>query len=932
MRGTGLATVLAATAAAWLLATPAGAQSPAPAPRLTTPAEALGGHNPGDDYFLANYEQLAGYWRTLASQSPRAKLVSIGKTAEGREQLMLIVSSPENLARLDHWRDIAHRLGDGRIGEAEAKALAREGRAIVWMDAGLHANESVTAQTHIQLAYDLLSGQDEETLRFLNDDVVLLPIANPDGMSLVANWYMRKPKPEDRRNSDLPVLYQKYIGHDNNRDFYVSNQPETTNMNRALWRDWRPLMVYNEHQTGPLGTVVFIPPFRDPFNYNYDPLVITQTDSLAMHMHNRLIANGMPGSTMRSGAPYSTWFNGGLRTVSYFHNTLGILTEIIGDPTPYQLPLVPANQLAREDLPMPVAPQLFHFKTGVDYVRQMDRAVMDYASRNRELLLMNSWVMGRNSVRRGSGDSWTVTPKDVAALEAAGKARPATMNGPTPGGQERAIVDPKLYAEVLHDPAKRDARGYILPADQPDLPTAVRFLNSLMNAGVEVKRATADFTVGGKAYPAGSYVVRADQAFRPHVLDMFEPQDHPQDFAYPGGPPNRPYDITGYALALQMGVKFDRVLEGFDGPFAPVPDVIAAPPPGRVVGSGRAGWVVDHAPNNAFTLTNRLMKARARAFWVREAVQAGGREFAPGALWIPAGGASGGVVRRAVQELGLTAYAVDAAPAGTKLALKAPRIGLVDVYGGSMPAGHMRWILEQFEAPYTQVFPQRLNAGDLRRDFDVLVFADGLVPAPGGVGRSGGYGGRPQIKAEEVPPEFRDRLGRITVGETVPKVAEFAKAGGTVVAVGGSSLIGGELGLPVENALVEPGKDGKPAPLPGTKFYIPGSLLWADVDPSQPLAYGLPKRMDVFFDSSPAFKLGAGGGVAKVAGYNGPDVLHAGWAWGQKALDGSTAVVDADLGRGKVFLFGPEITMRGQPHLSFKFLFNALYYGPAVAR
>ena len=575
------------------------AQAPvqAPAPALTTPEQALGGHKPGDDYFLANYDQLSAYWKTLASQSPRAKLVVLGKTAEGRDQLMMVVSSPQNVARLDHWREITRRLGDGRIPEAEAHALAAEGKAIVWIDAGLHATETVTAQTHIQLVYDLLSGTDPETLRFLDDDIVLLPIVNPDGMQLVADWYMREPDPKKRRNADLPVLYQKYIGHDDNRDFYASTQAETTNDNRALWRDWRPQMVYNEHQTGPLGTVVFIPPFRDPFNFHYDPLVITSTDSLAYAMHDRLIRNGMPGSTMRSGAPYSTWFNGGLRTVSYFHNTLGILTEIIGDPTPYELPLVPRKQLAGEDLPDPVAPQLWHFRKSVDYMLQMDRAVMDYASKNREQLLLDYWTMGRNAVQRGSQDSWTITPKRIAALEAAAKAGkpPEGVQGipGLVGYDAREAVDAKLYDSVLHAPDQRDARGYILPADQPDLPTAVRFLNSLLNNGVEVKRATSAFTVAGKSYPAGSYVVRTDQAFRPHVLDMFEPQDHPQDFAYPGGPPNRPYDITGYALALQMGVKFDRVLDAFDGPFAPVPDVIAAPPPGRIVGAGGAGWLLE---------------------------------------------------------------------------------------------------------------------------------------------------------------------------------------------------------------------------------------------------------------------------------------------------------------------------------------------------
>lgn len=920
-----------AAAAALAFSGMAAAQEAAPG-RLTTPKQALGGHEPGEDYFLANYDQLSAYWKTLAKQSPRARLVVMGKTAEGRDQLMMVVSSPANLRRLDRLREIARRLGQAKgLTDVEARALAAEGRAVVWIDAGLHASESINAQTHIQLVYDLLSKSDPETLRFLNDDLILLPIVNPDGMQLVADWYMREPDPKKRLNRDLPVLYQKYIGHDDNRDFYAATQAETINVDRALFRDWFPQIVYNEHQTGPAGTVVFIPPFRDPFNYHYDPLVISELDGVSAAMHSRLIANDMPGSTSRSGAPYSTWFNGGLRTVSYFHNAIGILTEIIGDPTPTQLPLVPRTQLPRQDEPDPVAPQTWHFKQSMDYVLQMDRAVLDWASRNRETLLYNYYQMGRNSVRRGSTDSWTVTPRRIAALQAAAKAAPPVKPEPGQGGRDAAeAVDPKLYASVLHAPDQRDPRGYIIPADQPDLPTAIKFLNALMNTGVEVERATAPFTVAGKSYPAGSFVVKTDQAFRPHVLDMFEPQDHPQDFAYPGGPPIKPYDVTGYTLALQMGVKFDRVLDGFDGPFVPVPDVIATPPAGRIIGSGQAGWIIDHAPNNGFILTNRLMKAHAPVFWEKGGIRVADRDFAPGALWIPASPAARAEVERAVQGLGLTAYAVDAAPAGETIALKPVRIGLVDVYGGSMPSGWMRWLFEQYEFPYQLVFPQRLNAGHLEQDYDVLVFADGVVPAPAGVGRSGGGFARRQPAPESVPAEYRNRLGQITQADTVPKIAEFARAGGAVVAVGGSSLMGTAMGLPVQDALLETDKDGKPHPLPSTKFYIPGSLLWATVDDSQPLAFGLPRTMDVFFDSSPAFKVGEG--ARAVAGYQGADVLHSGWAWGEKALDGATAVVDADLGRGKVFLMGPEVTMRGQSALSFKFLFNALYYGPAAAK
>ncbi len=930
---------MAGAAAAALLASGAAARAQAatatpPAGPLTTPQQALGGHTPGEDYFLATYDQLAAYWRTLAKESPRARLVSLGETAEGRDQLMMVVSAPANLAKLDRLKEIARTLGAGRVSEAEAKALAAEGRALVWIDASLHAEETAPAQSHLQLAYDLLSKNDPETLRLLQDDVILLPIINPDGMQLITSWYMREPEPTKRTNSGLPVLYQKYIGHDVNRDFYASAQAETTNTNRALWRDWRPQVVLDEHQRGPYGAVVFLPPLRDPLNYHYDPLVTTDTNSVAFAVHDRLIRSDRPGSLMGGGAPYSSWANGTLHTAGYFHNTPSLLTEIIGEPNPTQAELMPRTQLAHEDLPAPMAPQTWHMRQTIDYTLQINLAVMDYASKNREQLQLDSWIMARNAVRRGSQDSWTTTPTRIATLEAAGKT--GKTEGPEPltagfaGYDGRLLVDPKLYEPILHAPEARDPRGYVIPADQPDLPTAVRFLNALLKNGVEVKQATAAFTAGGKTYPAGSYVVKTDQAFRPYVLDMFEPQDYPKETIYPGGPPVRLYDVTGYTLAFQMGVTFDRVLDGFDGPFAAVPDVIAAPPPGRVVGRGGAGWLLDHAPNNDFILINRLMKAGQKAAWLRGPVRADGRDFAPGALWVPATAVSRAEVERAVQALGLTAYALPAAPAGERIALKPVRIGLADFYGGSIPAGWMRWLFDQFEFPYTQVFPQRFDAGDLRRDYDVLVFADAVIPAARGFGRLAALPVH-QPPPEAVPPEYRDRLGRYTAAALAPKLAAFAKAGGVVAGVGASSLIGGALGLPVETALTEPGPDGAPQPISTSKFYIPGSLLHADVDTAQPLAFGLPRRMDVFFDSSPVFRI-TGPGATKVAGFGGADVLHSGVAWGQEMLNGTTAVVDADLGRGKVFLFGPEVTMRGQPDLSFKFLFNALYYGPAVAR
>jgi hypothetical protein len=896
--------------------------SPAAAAEIASPATAFA-QPVGSDYFLADYTAYEAYLKTLAGQSDRIKLVDIGKTEEGRTMWMAIVSSPANLARLDHYKAIARKLAKAEgVDREAAEKLAVEGKAVVWIDAGLHANETVTSQGQLQVIHKMLTQNDAETLRLLDDVIILFAHDNPDGMELISDWYMRNADPEKREFSSVPRLYQKYIGHDNNRDSFMSQMAETTNINRQLFREWFPQIVYNQHQTAPNGMVVFVPPFRDPANHNYDPLVMTTLQEVGMAMHSRLVAEDKPGSGARSAAPYSTWHNGMERSIAYFHNSVGLLTEITGGPTPSRINLAPDVQLPSNDRPAPIAPQSWRLQQTLDYQWTLNRAVLDYASRNRERLLFNIWKMGDNSIRRGSQDTWTITPSKVDALKEAGKSRPLE-------GSRGGSVDPSLYKTVMQAPEQRDPRGFILPADQADLPTVVAFLNALIKAGVEVEQADRAFSVAGKAYPAGSYVVKTAQAYRPHVMDMFEPQDHPHDTEYPGGPPKAPYDVTGYTLAYQMGVKFDRILDGFDGPFRRVPDLIAVKP-GQIIGSGKAGWLVSHAPNNSFTLTNRLLKAGVKVAWLKDEAKAGKASFGPGALWVPASPAAAAVIAQGVRDLGIDAHAVSARPAGAALPLKPVRIGLVDVYGGSMPSGWNRWLFEQFEAPFEVVYPQRLNAGDLNRDFDVLVFADGVFPAPAGGPFRAGRGG-PQPRAEDIPAEYRAWLGQITDTKTLPQVEAFARAGGTVVAIGASTRLAVALGAPVEVATARL-DNGALKPLPTTELYIPGSVLRARVDPRQPLAYGLSDQVDVFFDRSPTFTLKSDAkGVSRVSWFDSDAPLRSGWAVGQERLKGSTAVLDIDIGKGKLLALAPEVTQRAQSYGTFKFLFNSLLYGPAAA-
>src|SRR4051794_24861712 len=632
------------------------------APKITTPKEALG-FNLGDDYMVANYTQLEAYWKKLATESPRMKLESIGKTEEGREQYMAIISSPDNIKNLAKYKEISRKLALAEgVDEQEAHALAKEGKAIVWIDGGLHASESVGSQQLMEWVYQMNSRTDEETMRFLNDVIVLCVQANPDGQELIADWYMREKDPLKRSMNSLPRLYAKYIGHDDNRDFYMSNMKETTNMNRQLFIEWFPQIMYNHHQTGPAGAVIFMPPFRDPFNYNFDPLVPLGVEMVGTAMHTRLVAEGKGGSAMRSGSSYSTWWNGGLRTVSYFHNMIGILTEIIGSPTPADIPLVADKQLPSGDWPLPIPPGQWHYRQSIDYEISNNYAILDLASRNRETLLFQSWRMGMNSIERGSHDSWTVTPKRIEALRAAGP-RPAGGRGiagdapagdnPAFAGGGRGGLPVALYESVLHDPKYRDPRVYVIPSTQADFATATKFVNTLLKNGVTVLKAPAAFTANGKSYAAGSYVIRTAQAFRPHILDMFEAQDHPNDFRYPGGPPIPPYDITGWTLAMQMAVEFDRIRDGFDGPFTKVSGLLP-PPASSIMGpSTAAGYLISHQVNNSFVLMNRLLKSGADVYWLKQAEKADGQDLGTGAIWVPSSAAARPVLERGAKELGV---------------------------------------------------------------------------------------------------------------------------------------------------------------------------------------------------------------------------------------------------------------------------------------
>ena len=494
------------------------------------------GFTPGDDYKLADYTQIRGYFQKLAESSDRIRLLDFGKTSNGKPMFLAFISSAENLKGLECYREISRRLALGEATPEEARRLADEGKAIVWIDSGLHASEVAPAQHAPELAWRMIAGESEEVRR-IRQNVILLqvPVMNPDGLDMVVEWYRRNVG-TPYELARLPWLYQKYAGHDNNRDWFMLNLEETRNVTRLLFREWFPQIIYNQHQAAPFPARIFVPPYADPLNPNIPAAVVEGVNQIGSAIGERLARENKPGAI--SSVAFDAWWDGGLRSVPAFHNMHGVLTETAGygyaTPHEYKSSELPdrfPNGLPTREptvfYPLPWQGGMWRLRDAVDYLLTSDFAVLDLAAARSSYFLLKAYELAR------------------AAIEAGRKGNP--------------------YA-------------YVLPPEQRDRSNAIEMLRRLAAAGVGVERARAQFQAGAKTYPQGTYVLRAAQPFRAYLVDLLEPQKYPELRAGSTGPTRRPYDIAGWTLNMQMGVTVDRVDAPFEAALEAVGEI---PPPPR---------------------------------------------------------------------------------------------------------------------------------------------------------------------------------------------------------------------------------------------------------------------------------------------------------------------------------------------------------------
>jgi hypothetical protein len=498
------------------------------------PEEVIG-FKPGTDYKLMDYEQLYSYFQALGKASERIKLFEVGKTSEGRPHLLALISSEENLRNLDKWKAMNRKMALGQATKAEAEAFAREGKVFVWIDSSMHATEVAPAQHSPDLAYKMLTDESEETRR-IRDRVILVqvPCTNPDGMTMVSHWY-RKNVGTPYEMAPLPGLYQKYAGHDNNRDWFMLNLPETRNLTRQLFHEYFPQIVYNQHQIAPFPARIFIPPYAEPLNPNIPAPVMEGINLIGTAMRERFLRENKPGVISYVG--FDAWWNGGLRTVPAFHNMHGILTETAGfgyatpkDYKPNELGERFTNGMPTKFptvfYPMPWMGGRWALQDAMNYMLTADWAILDLAALRSHHFLMKSWEL-------------------------------ATAN----------LENKSFY-------------GYMVPINQADPHAAAAMVDKLQQAGVEVFRLEKGFTYNFTTYAEGSYLMKAQQPFRGYLVDLMEPQKYPELRSGVSGPTKRPYDLAGWTLPLQMGVTVTKLAQPLpEGTVLAKVDKVAYPPP-----------------------------------------------------------------------------------------------------------------------------------------------------------------------------------------------------------------------------------------------------------------------------------------------------------------------------------------------------------------
>ena len=845
--------------------------------QLMPPEEVLG-FRVGSDYQVAGWQTVSDYMQHVAANSDRILLEELGKTTEGNDFLMLLISAPENLENLARYQQIQREIAlpnepTAENGTAALDTLVEEGKAVVLINCNLHSTEIASSQMSMEFAYQFATTETPQITEILENVIILLiPSANPDGLNIVVDWYNRTVR-TPYEGSEIPWLYHKYTGHDNNRDWFMLTQIETQLLTRVLYEEWFPEVVYDVHEMSYRGPRFVIPPYFEPVNPNIPPLLQRTLSLIGAQLAFDLTSEGFTG--VLSSAVYDTWWHGGFRTVPYRHNMVGILTEAarVEIATPIFQPHHTLKgyrrgldkYALRTNFPEPWPGGWWRLRDIVEYEKAAALSILSFVAEHRVTLKTNFYKMGRNAIAKGKDEP---------------------------------------------------PRAFLIPTQQRDIHTTRKMLDILQRGGVEIHQANAPFIADGVEYPAETYVVSMAQPFRAHAKDLLEVQRYPERRPSPESPPERPYDIAGWTLPLQMDVRTIAVVHPFE---ADLTKLSALPEmEGMLTGTSEpTGYLFENRTNTETIVLNRLFKARLAdnspkyTFYSEQReVELAGKTFPRGTILIRTAEPplqEREEMKAIASEFGIHIYAA-ASISSRRLKMNAPRLGLYKPWTANMDEGWTRWVLDTHAFDYSSLTNAEMRAGDLAARYDAIILPD--------FGASGILNGHATGK---LPPEYVGGIGT----EGLANLRTFVEDGGTLICLNRSTELPlkyfglGEKGIVnvVEKAN-QPKEDA---------FFCPGSLLRVRIDTKHPIGHGLNSEMAIFFKSGPVFEAGRGGANV-VATYPEFNPLMSGWLEGEKRIRQKAALLEVPLGDGKVVLFGFKPQHRGQSHGTFKLLFNAIFY------
>jgi hypothetical protein len=830
------------------------------------------GFQMGADRKLANWDKLLEYYRLLDKGSDKMQLVELGKSSEGRPYVAIFISSPANLGKLDHYKQINARLADPRgLSAAEGRKLAAEGKAVIIQSFALHSSEVAASQAAAEFVYDSITRTEPEATQMLENVIsIVMPSINPDGTQMIADWYMKYAGTEHEA-ANLPWLYQKYAGHDNNRDGFALNLPESQHLGRLMYREWLPQAYVDHHQMGSNNARLYIPPYAEPIRPDGDPLVWREMAWWGAHMGNHLEAAGKTG--VIGAAIYSGWGHMGFHWITPFHNIAGMLTESASARLATPM-FVHPDQLRGGPRGLPeydvqtTMPSLWNggwwrVRDIVEQQKIAAWATVDLAARNRETVLWNMYLKGTRQTERGA-------------------------NGPV--------------------------KAYVIGAAQHDPLTARKFVNMLLNSGVEVHQAKGQFIADSRVYGPGSFVVTMAQPKQGLVRWMLGRTFYP-DNTYTRdreGNPIRPYDMSTDTFGEFMGVRSDPIAEAVTADLVKL--TAHLPLTGTVAANAAGGHRLSATLNDSYRAVNLLLDRGATVHRVARAAEGA----AAGDFIVT--GATGAVLGDVAKETGVDFTAASGVPQGA-YPIRKPRIALFQRYnGGNMDEGWTRLMFEQFSVPYTTIRDADLKAGSLESKFDVIVLPNDTIQAMTGERPAGAQQPPPPQATATTPPEYQSGFG----AEGVKVLDAFVQKGGTLLTFGqAGDLPMQRFGLPLRNVV---------ANLPSKEFWSPGSTLRVRYDNRDPMAFGMPSEGLVLFMAGgqvyEVTSMDRGQDVDIFATYVERDILQSGWLLGEQVIAKKAAAVTVRHGNGKVVLIGFRPQHRDQTHGTFKLVFNALLTGP----